>query len=217
MKDANYAREQMVEQQVRAWDVLDRRVLDVLRKVSREAFVPAEYRDLAYADTAIPLGHGVSMMPPMLVGRLLQALSIKKDDQVLEVGTGSGFLCACLANMAARVHSIDIHEELTAEAGRRLDEQGIQNVRLETRDANTLDEQSAYDVIAVTGSLPKYTGNFEKALKTGGRLFVVVGAGPVMEAMLITRLASDKWVREVLFETSLPALANSPQPEGFRF
>ena len=217
MKDANYAREQMVEQQVRAWDVLDSRVLDVLRKVSREAFVPAEYRDLAYADTAIPLGHGVSMMPPMLVGRLLQALSIKKDDQVLEVGTGSGFLCACLANMAARVHSIDIHEELTAEAGRRLDEQGIQNVRLETRDANTLDEQSAYDVIAVTGSLPKYTGNFEKALKTGGRLFVVVGAGPVMEAMLITRLASDKWVREVLFETSLPALANSPQPEGFRF
>ena len=217
MKDANYAREQMVEQQVRAWDVLDSRVLDVLRKVSREAFVPAEYRDLAYADTAIPLGHGVSMMPPMLVGRLLQALSIKKDDQVLEVGTGSGFLCACLANMAARVHSIDIHEELTAEAGRRLDEQGIQNVRLETRDANTLDEQSAYDVIAVTGSLPKYSGNFEKALKTGGRLFVVVGAGPVMEAMLITRLASDKWVREVLFETSLPALANSPQPEGFRF
>lgn len=217
MKDANYAREQMVEQQVRAWDVLDSRVLDVLRKVSREAFVPAEYRDLAYADTAIPLGHGVSMMPPMLVGRLLQALSIKKDDQVLEVGTGSGFLCACLANMAARVHSIDIHEELTAEAGRRLDEQGIQNVRLETRDANTLDEQSAYDVIAVTGSLPKNTGNFEKALKTGGRLFVVVGAGPVMEAMLITRLASDKWVREVLFETSLPALANSPQPEGFRF
>ncbi|MDH3400629.1 MAG: protein-L-isoaspartate O-methyltransferase [Chromatiales bacterium] len=217
MKDANYAREQMVEQQVRAWDVLDGRVLDILRKVPREAFVPDEYRDLAYADTGIPLAHGVSMMTPMQVGRLLQALSITPDDQVLEVGTGSGFLCACLAGMAAKVHSIDIHEEFTAQAGQRLDEQGIRNVRLETRDANTLDEQSVYDVIAVTGSLPKYTRNFEKALKIGGRLFVVVGVGPVMEAMLVTRLGSDKWVREVLFETSLPPLANSPMPESFRF
>lgn len=217
MKDANYAREQMVEQQVRAWDVLDGRVLDILRKVPREAFVPAEYRDLAYADTAIPLAHGVSMMPPMQVGRLLQALSVKQDDQVLEIGTGSGFLCACLAGLAAKVRSIDMHEDLTADAARRLEEQGIQNVRLETRDANTLDEQSAYDVIAVTASLPKYTSNFEKALKIGGRLFVVVGTGPVMEAMLVTRLAADKWVREVLFETSLPPLANSQQPEKFRF
>jgi len=217
LKDANYAREQMVEQQVRAWDVLDGRVLDILRKVPREAFVPDEYRDLAYADTGIPLAHGVSMMTPMQVGRLLQALSITPDDQVLEVGTGSGFLCACLAGMAAKVHSIDIHEEFTAQAGQRLDEQGIRNVRLETRDANTLDEQSVYDVIAVTGSLPKYTRNFEKALKIGGRLFVVVGVGPVMEAMLVTRLGSDKWVREVLFETSLPPLANSPMPESFRF
>lgn len=217
MKDANYAREQMVEQQVRAWDVLDGRVLDILRKVPREVFVPAEYQDLAFADTAIPLAHGVSMMPPMQVGRLLQALSIKKTDQVLEVGTGSGFLCACLAGMAARVHSIDIHEDLVAEAGRRLEEQGIDNVRLETRDAHTLDEQSVYDVIAVTGSLPKYTSIFEKALKVSGRLFVVVGTGPVMEAMLITRLASDKWVRQVLFETSLPPLVNSQKPEGFRF
>ncbi len=217
MKDANYAREQMVEQQVRAWDVLDGRVLDILRKVPREAFVPNEFRDLAYADTAIPLAHGVTMMTPMQVGRLLQALSITPNDQVLEVGTGSGFLCACLAGMAAKVHSIDIHEDFTAQASRRLEEQGVRNVRLETRDANTLDEQSVYDVIAVTGSLPKYTGNFEKALKIGGRLFVVVGPGPVMEAMLVTRLSSDKWVREVLFETSLPPLANSPKPEGFRF
>ncbi len=217
MKDANYAREQMVEQQVRAWDVLDGRVLDILRKVPREAFVPNEFRDLAYADTAIPLAHGVTMMTPMQVGRLLQALSITPNDQVLEVGTGSGFLCTCLAGMAAKVHSIDIHEDFTAQAGRRLEEQGVRNVRLETRDANTLDEQSVYDVIAVTGSLPKYTGNFEKALKIGGRLFVVVGPGPVMEAMLVTRLSSDKWVREVLFETSLPPLANSPKPEGFRF
>ena len=215
--DADYAREQMVEQQVRAWDVLDGRVLNILREIPREAFVPAEYQDLAFADTGIPLGHGVSMMTPMQVGRLLQALSITREDQVLEVGTGSGFLCACLAGLAAKVHSIDIHEDFTARAAQRLEELGIRNVRLETRDGNSLEEQSAYDVIAVTGSVPKYTSNFEKALKIGGRLFVVVGKGPVMEAMLITRIGAEKWVREVLFETSLPPLANSPKAEGFRF
>lgn len=215
--DADYAREQMVEQQVRAWDVLDGRVLNILREIPREAFVPAEYQDLAFADTGIPLGHGVSMMTPMQVGRLLQALSITREDQVLEVGTGSGFLCACLAGLAARVHSIDIHEDFTARARQRLEELGIRNVRLETRDGNSLEEQSAYDAIAVTGSLPKYTSNFEKALKIGGRLFVVVGKGPVMEAMLITRIGAEKWVREVLYETSLPPLGNSPKAEGFRF
>ncbi len=215
--DVNYAREQMVEQQVRAWDVLDERILDTLRSVPRESFVPAEYRSLAYADTGIPIGHGESMMTPMQIGRLLQSLKIGNDDYVLEVGTGSGFLTACLAMLAGKVLSLDIHEDFTRRAAQRVAQLGLRNVRLETRDATVLDEQSTYDVIAVTGSLPRYSGNYEKALKPGGRMFVVCGVGAVMEAMLVTRIGVDKWVRDVLFETSLPPLANSQQPDSFRF
>lgn len=215
--DVNFAREQMVEQQVRAWDVLDNRVLETLRSVPREKFVPSAYVDLAFADTEIPLDHGVSMMTPMQVGRLLQALSIDSEDQALEIGTGSGFLTACLAHLAARVHSIDIHEDFITGAAQRFEELGIRNVRLENRDFNTLDEQSAYDVIAVTGSLPRPAENLEKALKVGGRLFCIVGSGPVMEATLVTRISAEKWSREALFETSLPTLENARQPDRFRF
>ena len=215
--DVNYARTQMVEQQVRAWEVLDERILGTLRSVPREAFVPEEYRSLAYADTRIPLGHGVSMMSPTQIGRLLQSLKITTDDYVLEVGTGSGFLTACLAKLAAKVLSLDIHEDFTRQAQERLEQLGVRNVRLETRDATLLDEQNAYDVIAITGSLPRYTNNYEKALKPGGRLFVVSGVGAVMQAMLVKRIGADKWVREVLFETSLPPLAHSKKPDGFRF
>lgn len=215
--DVNYARVQMVEQQVRTWDVLDERILDTLRSIPRESFVPDGYKSLAYADTRIPLAHGASMMTPMQVGRLLQSLKIGKGDYVLEVGTGSGYLTACLATLAAKVLSLDIHEDLTRQAAGRLEELGLRNVRLETRDATLLDEQSTYDVIAITGSLPEYTGNYQKALKPGGRMFVVCGVGEVMEAMLVRRIGANKWVREVLFETSLPPLANSQKPDVFRF
>jgi protein-L-isoaspartate(D-aspartate) O-methyltransferase len=215
--DVNNACEQMVEQQVRAWEVLDARVLNTLRSVPRAAFVPENFRDLAFADTRIPLAHGKSMLTPMQIGRLLQALKIQPDDCALEVGTGSGYLAACLALLAARVVSLDIHEDFTDQARQRLESLGVTNARLETRDASSMDEENQYDVIAVTGSLPKCPGNFEMALKTGGRLFVVIGTGPVMEAMLITRIAADKWVREVLFETSLPPLENCPKPDSFRF
>ena len=215
--DVNYARAQMVEQQVRAWGVLDERILSTLRSVPREAFVPEAFSGLAFADTRIPLDHGVSMMSPMQIGRLLQSLKISSDDYVLEVGTGSGFLTACLARLAAKVLSLDIHEDFTRQAGERLEQLGIRNARLETRDATLLDEQNTYDVIAITGSLPRYTDNYEKALKPGGRLFVVSGVGAVMEAMLVKRIGVDKWVRDVLFETSLPPLAHSQKPDAFRF
>jgi protein-L-isoaspartate(D-aspartate) O-methyltransferase len=215
--DVTYAREQMVDQQVRAWDVLDGRVLNTLREVPREKFVPEKYRDLAYADTRIPLAHGTSMMTPMQTGRLLQALKINNNDYALEVGTGSGYLTACLAHLAGKVLSLDIYEDFTDQARQLLESLGVSNVQLKTRDATTLDEENVYDVIAVTGSLPKYTDNFERALKPGGRLFVVTGTGPVMEAMLVTRIAAEKWVRDILFETSLPALVNCQAPDSFRF
>jgi protein-L-isoaspartate(D-aspartate) O-methyltransferase len=215
--DVTYAREQMVDQQVRAWDVLDGRVLNTLREVPREKFVPEKYRDLAYADTRIPLAHGTSMMTPMQTGRLLQALKINNNDYALEVGTGSGYLTACLAHLAGKVLSLDIYEDFTDQARQLLESLGVSNVQLKTRDATTLDEENVYDVIAVTGSLPRYTDNFERALKPGGRLFVVTGTGPVMEAMLVTRIAAEKWVRDILFETSLPALVNCQAPDSFRF
>lgn len=211
------ARRQMIDQQVRAWDVLDGRVLDVLSRVPREHFVPEAYREVAFADTSIPLPHGQCMLPPKVDGRLLQALDLGRDDEVLEVGTGSGFLTACLARQARHVRTLEIFPDLSQAAVRALQALSVTNVTAETADATTLEGSGLYDAIALTASLPAYDPRFERALRPGGRLFVVVGTAPVMEARLVTRVGEDQWVSEALFETVIPPMVNAIGPDPFRF
>ncbi len=215
--DVEFARRQMIDQQVRAWDVLDDRVLEALAGVPREHFVPEAYREVAFADTAIPLGHGQSMLPPKVEGRCLQALAIGRDDNVLEIGTGSGFFAACLARMGRKVHTLEIFPDLAQGAERALKGFSVTNVTVESADAAKLAPDPRYDVIAITASLPVYDPRFERALNPGGRLFVVVGSGPVMDARLVTRESEDQWVDEVLFETVVAPMINAPRPGTFTF
>lgn len=212
------ARFNMIEQQVRPWDVLEPAVLEVLAAVPREAFVPEGYGALAFADLELPLGHGEAMMAPKLEGRLLQALAPRPGDTVLEIGTGSGFLTACLARLARQVHSVELYGDLLAAARERLAAQGVGNVTLEEGDgARGWERHGPYDVIAVTGSLPLLADELRRQLKVGGRLFAVVGEGPAMAATLITRVAPEGWSAETLFETALKPLANAPRAAAFRF
>jgi protein-L-isoaspartate(D-aspartate) O-methyltransferase len=214
--DAEAAREQMITQQLRAWHVLDPLTLETMQSVPRESFVPAPYRGLAFADAAIPIGHGQIMLPPKIQGRLLQAVAPSPDDAVLDVGTGTGFLAACFARLAARVRSIEIIPELSDAAGERLAVMGVDNVHTEVFDAMQFEWRDLFDVIAITGALPVYDNRFEEMLSPGGRLFVVVGESPVREAWLVTK-RDGGCSREVLFETDLPSLINAPQPEAFVF
>lgn len=214
--DFDQARYNMVEQQVRPWEVLDQRVLDVLARVPREDFVPERYRGVAFADLAIPIGCGQTMMRPVIEGRLLQALELGPADQVLEVGTGSGFITACLAQLAAHVSSVEIHEELKFGAQQRLRALGLGNVRLRTGDgAHGWETEQTFDAIALTGSLAEIPQNYKRQLKIGGRLFVVVGDSPVMEALLITRTGERQWLTESLFETDLPRLVHGDAEPRF--
>ena len=207
------ARENMVEQQVRPWDVLDPRVLDAIATLPREAFVPEALRALAYADTALPLGHGESMMKPVLEGRALQALLPQAEESVLEIGTGSGYLTACLAKLAREVVSIERHADLAEAARARLAAQGIGNAKIETADAFAWDNHQPFDVICVTGAVDALPARFIHWLKPGGRLFAVQGRSPAMEAVLV-RKDVNGLRSESLFETDLPYLAGAaPQPE----
>jgi protein-L-isoaspartate(D-aspartate) O-methyltransferase len=185
------ARRQMIDQQVRTWEVLDPRVLDTLAVVPREKFVPEAYREVAFADAPIPIGHGQFMLAPALDGRILQALAPVRGERVLEIGTGSGFFAACLAHLAGSVVSIEIFADLAERAARTIAEQGISRVSIETADALARDYDAAYEVVAVTGSLPVPVRSLERALVVGGRMFVVIGASPVMEARLVTRTGED--------------------------
>jgi len=211
------AREQMIGQQVNTWDVFDERVLAVMRAMPRERFVPAAWQGVAFADAPIPLPHGQSMLPPKVHGRILQALDIGPYDVALEVGTGTGYLTACMAKLAARVRSIEIVPQLADFARTQLLATAINNVSVDTADAMEIQEQVAYDAIAVTGSLPMYDERFQRALKIGGRLFIVVGQSPVMEAWKITRLGEREWQREGLFETVIQSLTNGAHPPQFVF
>lgn len=210
------AREQMIKQQLRAWHVLDGQVLRTMSDVRREDFVPAAYRGLAFADAAVPIGHGQLMLAPKIQGRLLQALALTADDAVLDVGTGTGFLAACMARLADRVTSIDIHADLAETAAARLADLGVDNVRVMAADAMNFPPTVQYDAVAVTAALPVYQERFQELLAPGGRLFVVVGAPPIREAWLVTR-DRDGFRREVLFETDIPDMINAPVPERFRF
>ncbi len=203
------ARNQMLGQQIRTWEVLNPRVLEALGGVPRENFVPPRYARLAFADTHIPLAHGELMMAPLVEGRMLQTLQIERDDAVLEIGTGSGFVTACLSRLGGHVRSMEIHQDLSDAAGAQLRELGCTNVTLEVADAYTLREEGSYDVIAITGSLAQLDDRFRLAMKVGGRLFAIVGQAPVMEARLVERIAADQWRERSLFETSLPSLHNA--------
>ncbi len=215
--DTLAARHQMVDQQIRTWEVLDPRVLDVLSAVPREAFVQPAYRELAFADAPIPIGFGQSMLAPLLQGRILQSLAVNGSDTVLEVGTGTGYLTAAFGLLAGAIHSIDIRAEFTAAATANLRTVPQARVELETRDAFSGAPLGEFDVIAVTGSLPVYDTRFEKALRVGGRLFAVVGVAPVMDAILVRRVDSTEWIRESLFETVIDPLVNATAPQGFVF
>lgn len=211
------AREQMIGQQVNTWEVFDDRVLTTMREVPRELFTPAAWQGVAFADAAIPLPHGQIMLQPKIHGRILQALELNPTDLVLEVGTGSGYLSACLGRLAGRVRSLEIIPELADSARANLLATAINNVAVETADATRLEEPGQYDAIAVTGSLPLYDERFQRALKIGGRLFVIVGQAPVMEAWKITRVGEREWQREGMFETVVPALINAARPPQFVF
>jgi protein-L-isoaspartate(D-aspartate) O-methyltransferase len=206
MNNAETAKFNMIEQQIRPWEVLDNQVLSTLSQVNREDFVRDAYKGLAYADCQIPLGNGVSMLPPTIEGRMLQALLIKADDDVLEVGSGCGYVTACLAHLAHRVSSVDRSADIINFAKTNVASYGRDNVDFAQRGLVEIDATDAYDVIAVTGSLPTVPDNLKQALKTGGRMFVVVGCSPVMQALLITRIGALEWTTQSLFETDLPRL-----------
>ena len=215
--DTLAARQQMVDQQIRTWEVLDPRVLDVFATVPREAFVPPEYRELAFADTPIPIGLGQSMLAPKIQGRILQALSVAAGDRVLEVGSGNGYLAACLSLLGSSTRSIDIHPQFTAMATANLRAVARASVEFETRDAFASAPLGEYDAIAVTGSLPVYDARFERSLRVGGRLFAIVGEAPVMDAILVRRVDTAEWIRESLFETVVEALINATAAQRFIF
>lgn len=216
--DIEQARFNMIEQQIRPWEVLDQQVLNLMSNTPREHFVPDAYQGLAFADINVPLGDGETMLPPKIEARMLQALAIQKTESVLEIGTGSGFMTALLAKSAHSVYSMDIRADFLERAGERLAALNIENVSLEATDA-LVDEgrMLPYDVIAVTGSVPVLPEHWKRQLSLGGRLFVVVGQSPVMTAQLITRISANEWRTEDLFETEIPALQGAPKPAGFVF
>ena len=215
--NTEYARLQMVNQQVRGWNVYDEHVLDMLRDLPREHFVPAEYEALAFAEVEIPLGHGESMMTPTIEGRLLQALGLQGNERVLEIGTGSGFMTACLAKLANHVTSIDIHGDFVARAAEKLKQLAIDNADIREMDAMRELPDGTFDAIAVTGSVQRFEPRFVEALSNHGRLFIVVGDAPSMEAKLVERTEEHDWHSISLFETNLRPLVHGALPPEFVF
>lgn len=215
--NTEFARRQMVAQQIRTWDVSDPAVLQVLYALRRDHFVPAGFEDLAFADTQIPLPHAQVMMTPLVEGRLLQALGLEPQHNVLEIGTGTGYLTACLASLATAVTSVDIFDDFIARAKASLADAEIENVELICMDAMAELPKGQFDAVAVTGSLPVFDARFIDAIKPGGRLFVVVGESPVMDARIVTRVTESDWKTESIFETDLRPLVNAPIPPAFSF
>jgi protein-L-isoaspartate(D-aspartate) O-methyltransferase len=206
MNNTEIAKFNMIEQQIRPWEVLDHQVLAVIEQLNREDFVDPVYRGLAYADCQIPLANGVRMLPPTIEGRMLQALLLDDDDQVLEVGSGSGYISACLASLAGHVKSIDANADIIERARTNIASLGLDGIEFEQMSLTQLDASESFDAIAVTASLPKLPQNLKQALKVGGRMFVICGYAPVMEALLITRVGTSEWTTQSLFETDLPRL-----------
>ena len=215
--NTDFARRQMIRQQVRAWDVLDQNVLDGLGEVARECFVPAGFEALAFADTEIPIGHGQFMMTPTIEGHVLQALGLVGGENVLEIGTGSGFLTACLATLATHVTSIDIYDDFLDAARRALQATNIENFDLIQMDGMKELPDGTFDAIAVTGSIQTFDPRLAEKLNPGGRLFVVVGDAPAMVATKVLCTDDQEFVSESLFETELQPLINGALPRQFSF
>jgi len=219
--DFNQARFNMVEQQIRTWDVLDQDVLALLFAVKREDFVPPAYRSLAFADIEIPLGHDQFMMTPKIEARIVQDLAIQPTDRVLEIGTGSGYLTALLARRAAQVVSIEYFADLSESARAKLSAAGITNVELKVGDAAQAQRDiigaAPYDIIVLTGSSPVLPAGFTDVLNPDGRLFAVTGDAPVMHAAIISKTETGQLQRTEVFETVLASLINAVQPERFEF
>jgi protein-L-isoaspartate(D-aspartate) O-methyltransferase len=216
--DIERARTNMIESQIRTWEVLDQRVLDTLSAVRREEFVPERYRPLAFVDMEIPLGHGEVMLAPKLEARMLQELTLKDGDRVLEVGTGSGYMTALLASLAGHVYSVELHPDFSAAAAGKLAAHAVANATLEVGDAaQGWSRHAPYDAILLTGSVPLLPPRLRAQLRPGGRLLAVVGDPPVMTARLITCVTDGAWNDTGLFETCIAPLRNVPQPERFVF
>jgi protein-L-isoaspartate(D-aspartate) O-methyltransferase len=214
------ARFNMIQQQIRPWGVLDDRVLEVMGTVERERFVPDAYRALAYADIEIPNGNGTLMLAPKVVGHLLQALSVQPGDRALEIGTGSGYVAACLSRLGARVISLEIDPMQAAEASERLE--ALKFAWVEVREGDGLAgpvSGAPFDVIAVKGSMPTEDAlpMLREQLVVGGRLFCILGTAPAMECVRITRVGRNDYRRKSLFEVEVPPLRNAPEPAGFEF
>lgn len=218
MTNVELARFNMVEQQVRPWDVLDPQVLDLMESTPREAFVPDPYKKVAYADVEIPIGKGEVMLAPKHVGRMLQALDIQENDTALEVGTGTGYITALLAKSCRQVYSVEVDSELSKTAASNLAAQGISNVTLETGcAANGWAEHGPYDVTIICGALPSLPESFKQSMQRGGRLVAITGNGPVMQAILWVRTGADEWQEEHLFETEIKTLSNTKTRKEFVF
>ena len=213
-----HARFNMVEQQIRTWDVLDSTVLDVCTRVNRENYVPQNLQSLAFADTEIEIGFGQHMMSPKIEARALQALKIESSDTVLEIGTGSGFMAALLSSLADRVDSLEINAELATTAAERLASDGFDNCTV--RECDGIDgfiANAPYDAIMLSGSCVERRPKLEELLAIGGRLFVVLGIAPVMQAILVTRYDKETWISEDLFETTITPLIGAEKKREFQF
>ena len=208
MTSAEIAKFNMIEQQIRPWEVLDSQVLSILDQVEREDFVREPYKGLAYADCQIPIGNGVSMLPPRIEARMLQALLIDSTDRVLEVGSGSGYVTACLARLAEQVVSIDPNADIIDFASSNVANCGAENVEFKQLGLEQLDDTLNFDAIAVSGSMASVPETLKQLLKVDGRLFIVTGNSPVMQALLITRVGESEWSTQSLFETDLPRLSS---------
>ena len=212
------ARFNMIEQQIRPWDVLDTSVLDLLMVVKRENFVPVAHKALAFADTEIPLPGGQAMLNPKVEARLLQDVNVKKHESVLEIGVGSGYMAALLAHKGRHVTAVEVSPELKALAEKNLADNGVTNVTVELGNgAQGWSNGAPFDVIVVTGSLPELPPALLQQLKVGGRLAAIIGQSPAMKAQLITRTGEAGYDTRTLFETDVKPLASATQPSQFKF
>ncbi len=220
MMEMNFetARHNMIEQQIRPWNVIDPVALEALETIPREHFVADELKEAAFSDVELPIGHGQHMLAPKIEAKILQAVQVKETDKVLEIGTGSGYLTALLAHLADTVITVELYEDLSELAKKRVTTEGLKNVRFVVADAaNGYAGSGPYDVIVITGSVPELPESFKQSLKIGGRLFAVTGESPVMEATLFTRVSEKQFSEQYLFETDLQPLEHVSKKYGFVF
>lgn len=216
--DFEKARFNMVEQQIRPWEVLDQRVLDLMLQIKREDFVPAEQKSLAFVDMELPLANGAVMLAPKVEARIAQELNLRPEDRILEIGTGNGYLTALLASLGQHVYSVDIDENMIESVRTKLAHAGIRNISLKVADGmQGLPDQAPFDVIVLGGSVPVLPDALKQQLTVGGRLFAIIGEAPLMEAKLIVRESEQGWRETVVFETCTGALQAAPQSEKFTF